>query len=219
MRAELTVLASRSCGRPPMWTRPWPSRRTMIVVNSVCGCAAGKARPGVAMALQHDRGRISSPPCSPAPTSRRPTRAQLLAPYPPSSPSVAIAARRQAGVHAAAARHREPRRAADRRPSHGGVRSVLRAARAMRSSGDQDCAAQVSSSRGITRLACASRGAGRAAARSDRNELASDRRAASRSSAPRSRARHPHCANDAPPGRRRRRRRAAAPRRSMPRAA
>jgi len=25
----------------------------MIVVNSVCGCAAGKARPGIAMALQH----------------------------------------------------------------------------------------------------------------------------------------------------------------------
>jgi putative YphP/YqiW family bacilliredoxin len=26
---------------------------TMIVVNSVCGCAAGKARPGIAQALQH----------------------------------------------------------------------------------------------------------------------------------------------------------------------
>ncbi|HEY2964482.1 MAG TPA: BrxA/BrxB family bacilliredoxin [Pyrinomonadaceae bacterium] len=26
----------------------------MVVVNSVCGCAAGKARPGVALALQHD---------------------------------------------------------------------------------------------------------------------------------------------------------------------
>ena len=25
----------------------------MIVVNSICGCAAGKARPGVARALQH----------------------------------------------------------------------------------------------------------------------------------------------------------------------
>jgi putative YphP/YqiW family bacilliredoxin len=25
----------------------------MIVVNSVCGCAAGKARPGVALALRH----------------------------------------------------------------------------------------------------------------------------------------------------------------------
>lgn len=26
----------------------------MVVVNSVCGCAAGKARPGIAIALQHD---------------------------------------------------------------------------------------------------------------------------------------------------------------------
>ena len=25
----------------------------MIVVNSICGCAAGKARPGIARALQH----------------------------------------------------------------------------------------------------------------------------------------------------------------------
>lgn len=25
----------------------------MVVVNSICGCAAGKARPGVALALQH----------------------------------------------------------------------------------------------------------------------------------------------------------------------
>jgi bacilliredoxin len=25
----------------------------MLVVNSVCGCAAGKARPGIAMALRH----------------------------------------------------------------------------------------------------------------------------------------------------------------------
>jgi putative YphP/YqiW family bacilliredoxin len=27
----------------------------MIVVNSVCGCAAGKARPGIALALRHAR--------------------------------------------------------------------------------------------------------------------------------------------------------------------
>jgi putative YphP/YqiW family bacilliredoxin len=26
---------------------------TMIVVNSVCGCAAGKARPGIAQAMRH----------------------------------------------------------------------------------------------------------------------------------------------------------------------
>jgi putative YphP/YqiW family bacilliredoxin len=27
----------------------------MMVVNSVCGCAAGKARPGIALALKHDK--------------------------------------------------------------------------------------------------------------------------------------------------------------------
>lgn len=27
----------------------------MVVVNSICGCAAGKARPGVALALQHTK--------------------------------------------------------------------------------------------------------------------------------------------------------------------
>jgi len=27
----------------------------MIVINSVCGCAAGKARPGIAMALRHPK--------------------------------------------------------------------------------------------------------------------------------------------------------------------
>jgi putative YphP/YqiW family bacilliredoxin len=26
----------------------------MVIVNSICGCAAGKARPGVALALQHE---------------------------------------------------------------------------------------------------------------------------------------------------------------------
>ncbi len=29
------------------------SGTTMVVVNSVCGCAAGKMRPGVRMAMQH----------------------------------------------------------------------------------------------------------------------------------------------------------------------
>lgn len=32
-----------------------PTETVMLVVNSVCGCAAGKARPGIAMALQHAR--------------------------------------------------------------------------------------------------------------------------------------------------------------------
>src|SRR5215211_2277674 len=33
-----------------------PNAVVMMVVNSVCGCAAGKARPGIAMALQHPVG-------------------------------------------------------------------------------------------------------------------------------------------------------------------
>lgn len=63
----------------------------LMVTNSVCGCAAGKARPGIGMALQH---------------SVRPNKAAtvfaggdeeavahlrgILAEYPPSSPSIAL---------------------------------------------------------------------------------------------------------------------------------
>lgn len=31
-----------------------PNGTVLVVVNSVCGCAAGNARPGVALALQHE---------------------------------------------------------------------------------------------------------------------------------------------------------------------
>jgi len=30
-----------------------PTGTTLVVVNSICGCAAGRARPGVALALGH----------------------------------------------------------------------------------------------------------------------------------------------------------------------
>ena len=63
----------------------------MVVVNSMCGCAAGKARPGIALALQHAvkpdvvgtvfaGGDIDA-------TERART---YFAPNPPSSPSIAI---------------------------------------------------------------------------------------------------------------------------------
>jgi len=32
-----------------------PGDTILLVINSVCGCAAGSARPGVALALQHNR--------------------------------------------------------------------------------------------------------------------------------------------------------------------
>ena len=31
-----------------------PGKSVFVVINSVCGCAAGSARPGVSLALQHD---------------------------------------------------------------------------------------------------------------------------------------------------------------------
>ena len=64
---------------------------TMIVVNSMCGCAAGKARPGIALALQHqpqpDRVTTVFAGADLEATERA---RQFLLPYPPSSPSVGL---------------------------------------------------------------------------------------------------------------------------------
>src|SRR5438132_14355548 len=56
MRGELTRLGVEELRTPEaVESAVKDSTGTlMIVVNSVCGCAAGKARPGVALALQHD---------------------------------------------------------------------------------------------------------------------------------------------------------------------
>jgi putative YphP/YqiW family bacilliredoxin len=56
MRAELTRLGVRELRTVSDVDDAAATRGTvMIVVNSVCGCAAGKARPGIALALQHER--------------------------------------------------------------------------------------------------------------------------------------------------------------------
>jgi putative YphP/YqiW family bacilliredoxin len=64
---------------------------TMIVVNSVCGCAAGKARPGIALALRHaarpDRVATVFAGADVEATDRA---RRYFAPYPPSSPSVGL---------------------------------------------------------------------------------------------------------------------------------
>jgi putative YphP/YqiW family bacilliredoxin len=64
---------------------------TMIVVNSVCGCAAGKARPGIALALHHDRRPDQIGTVFAGADIEATDRARAyFAPYPPSSPSVGI---------------------------------------------------------------------------------------------------------------------------------
>jgi len=63
----------------------------MVVVNSICGCAAGKARPGVAMALEHgvkpDRVATVFAGADIEATER--ARSYFTG-YGPSSPSIAI---------------------------------------------------------------------------------------------------------------------------------
>lgn len=57
MRAELTQLGVeelRTADDVDAAVRG-TSGTLLLVVNSICGCAAGKARPGVALALQHPR--------------------------------------------------------------------------------------------------------------------------------------------------------------------
>ena len=54
MRDELTQLGVQETRTPEQVDNAVKQPGTvMIIVNSVCGCAAGKARPGIAMALKH----------------------------------------------------------------------------------------------------------------------------------------------------------------------
>jgi putative YphP/YqiW family bacilliredoxin len=74
MRQELVAVGARECRTPAdvddVIKKPGV---VMMVVNSVCGCAAGKARPGIAMALQHSaRPSTVRDRCLPARTSRPP---------------------------------------------------------------------------------------------------------------------------------------------------
>jgi len=63
----------------------------MIVVNSVCGCAAGKARPGIVMALEHERRPdVVATVFAGADIEATERARQAFLPYPPSSPSVGI---------------------------------------------------------------------------------------------------------------------------------
>jgi putative YphP/YqiW family bacilliredoxin len=56
MREELTRLGAEELKTPEQVDEALSGAQgtMMVVVNSICGCAAGKARPGIALALQHE---------------------------------------------------------------------------------------------------------------------------------------------------------------------
>jgi putative YphP/YqiW family bacilliredoxin len=92
MRDELTRLGFEELRTPAAVDSVAERQGTvMIVVNSVCGCAAGKARPAIAMALQHQkRPDVIGTVFAGADIEATDRARALMAPYPPSSPSVAI---------------------------------------------------------------------------------------------------------------------------------
>ena len=64
---------------------------TLLVVNSVCGCAAAYARPGVRIALQSEKKPDRLVTVFAGVDSEATSQArQYLLPYPPSSPSIAL---------------------------------------------------------------------------------------------------------------------------------
>lgn len=65
---------------------------TLLVINSVCGCAAGAARPGVKWALQnsHKKPDHLTTVFAGVDTDAVSKARQLTMPYPPSSPSIAL---------------------------------------------------------------------------------------------------------------------------------
>ncbi len=64
---------------------------TMVVVNSVCGCAAANARPAVMKALGHDHAPDKSVTVFAGVDREATDKARAyMRPYPPSSPSIAL---------------------------------------------------------------------------------------------------------------------------------
>ncbi len=93
MREELTrygIQELRSAGDVDK-TLSETAGTVMVVVNSVCGCAAGKARPGIALALRHSvKPDVVTTVFAGADVDATERARSYFTGYPPSSPAVAL---------------------------------------------------------------------------------------------------------------------------------
>lgn len=92
MREDLTRYGVEETRTPAAVDRVLASEGTvMMVINSVCGCAAGKARPGIGMALQHSArpDKVATVFAGGDDAAVAHVR-DILSGYPPSSPSIAL---------------------------------------------------------------------------------------------------------------------------------
>lgn len=93
MREELTRLGIEELHTPEEVDQALKDRSgtTMVVVNSICGCAAGRMRPAVRMAMQHAAKPERSFSVFAGQEKEATDRARsYFTGYPPSSPSIAI---------------------------------------------------------------------------------------------------------------------------------
>jgi putative YphP/YqiW family bacilliredoxin len=93
MRQELTRLGVRELKTADAVDSLLGSERgtVMVVVNSMCGCAAGKARPGIARALQHAvKPDVVTTVFAGGDIEATERARSYFTGYPPSSPSVAL---------------------------------------------------------------------------------------------------------------------------------
>ncbi len=94
MRADLTNAGFEELTSPEAVDQIIPSSTgsLLLVINSVCGCAAGTARPGVKLSLQKSDKRPDKLVTVFAGQDLEATQQarKYTLPYPPSSPSIAL---------------------------------------------------------------------------------------------------------------------------------
>ena len=93
MREELTRLGVKELRTPDDVdsTVKTTGETVMVIVNSVCGCAAGKARHGIALALQHGTKPDTVATVFAGADVEATERARsYFVGYPPSSPAIAL---------------------------------------------------------------------------------------------------------------------------------
>ena len=92
MRDELTAVGFEQCTTPESVASAINKKgSTPVVVNSVCGCAAANARPGVRMSLANDKTPAQLITVFAGVDKEATAEARgLMIPFPPSSPSIAL---------------------------------------------------------------------------------------------------------------------------------
>lgn len=92
MKSELTAVGFEDLTTPEAVDAAVKSNGTVLmVVNSVCGCAAGAARPGIKLAVQNSKkpGKLTAVFAG-FDTEATAQARMHFAPYPPSSPAIAL---------------------------------------------------------------------------------------------------------------------------------